>query len=169
MNCWTERSSTPFTKRISSSRPGVGTPTPSGRMRRWATGHWLWRCSYPPSARPPARPLSTPRDPQGCFSTDIHPGPPTEPVTTTPFRRDRLKSADHAVMETWLHAIALAVVCRDGFMFDCDHESMIACNVLGLDGCLYPGLACGLPQGSRIGSAVLCLGWVRRRPGSLMP
>jgi len=62
----------------------------------------------------------------------IEPGPLTGPVTTKPFRRDRLKSVYHAVMATWLHAVVLAVMCRDGFMFGCDHESRVTCKVLGL-------------------------------------
>src|SRR4051794_581416 len=37
-----------------------------------------------------------------------------------------------AVMATWLHAVVLAVMYRDGFMFGCDHESRVTCKVLGL-------------------------------------
>src|SRR3954464_13231682 len=57
-------------------------------------------------------------------------------------RRDRLttptpSSVMHqrcliALMATWLHAVVLAVMYRDGFMFGCDHESRVTCKVLGL-------------------------------------
>ena len=109
MNCWMGRSSTPFARRISSSRPGVGTPQ-SGRCaaRLPATGSGVR--PRPPFGLAPGTTLPAPRNPKAASQPDIHPRPPTGLATTSPFRRPAGKSAYHAVMEAWLHAVVFTVI-----------------------------------------------------------